>query len=74
MKTVVIKTENDNQLNLILRLAIELNIEAEVSGEDTDEKNSIINLAEISFNKDWDSEEDEIWTEFLKNKNYVPTR
>ncbi len=73
MRTLIIKTENENQLDLLLQLATELHMKVEMSDDEASEKIAIQKLAETSFAKDWNSEEDEVWTEFLKNKKYVST-
>jgi hypothetical protein len=74
MKTVFIKVRNDNQLELLVHLAAELNIEIEISDEEETEKLVLMELADTSFSKDWDNEDDEVWSDFLKKTPYVPTR
>ena len=74
MQTLVIKTENINQLDILMRLAKELHLNAEITDSESLEKKALLKLAESSFGKDWNSEEDEVWTEFLNDKKYVPTR
>jgi hypothetical protein len=74
MKTVVIKVKSDNQLDLLVHLAAELNIEIEVTDDEKAEKAVLVELSETSFSKDWENEDDEVWTEFLNKKPYVPKR
>ena len=74
MQTLVIKTENLNQLDILMRLAKELHLNAELTDSESLEKKAILKLAESSFSKDWSSEEDEVWTDFLNNKKDVHSR
>ena len=71
MQTLVIKTENANQVEILLRLAKEMHIEVELTDSESTEKKAILKLAETSFAKDWDSKEDDIWTDFINKKKYV---
>ena len=74
MQTLVIKTENANQVEILLRLAKEMHIQVELTDSESTEKHAILKLAETSFAKDWDSEEDEVWTDFINKKKYVSAR
>ena len=65
MQTVIIETENSNQLDLLLRLAKELHLKTEVAESEKAEKIILSKMAETAFAKDWNSKEDEVWTEFL---------
>ncbi|MCW3124774.1 MAG: hypothetical protein JWO03_432 [Bacteroidetes bacterium] len=65
---------NDSQKDLLIKLAEQLHIKVEViNDEDLDIKN-IQKLAESSFAKEWESEEDAHWDEFLKSTADVSKR
>ncbi len=74
MQTLVIRAENANQVEILLRLAKEMNIQVEIAESDSTDKHAILKLAETSFAKDWDSEEDEVWTDFINKREYVSAR
>ncbi|HYV91989.1 MAG TPA: hypothetical protein VE978_09405 [Chitinophagales bacterium] len=68
MKTLVLQPDKPSQLDMLLHLAKELGINARVYDEaDLDEKRINLLLAETSFAKDWNSNADDHWDEFLKN-------
>ncbi len=67
MKTLVLQTEKTSKIDLLFKLAQELGIDARLfDDKDLDEKTLNVILAETSFAKDWNSEEDNVWNEFLK--------
>ena len=74
MKTLILHTENDAQTNSIVKLATSLQIEVEVMDEKDAESRVLLRLAESSFAKEWDSEEDNHWNEFLKTSADVSKR
>jgi hypothetical protein len=74
MSTLIIRTENEYQLDLLLKLAKELALDAVVTHDADAEKKAFLKLAETSFAKDWNSKEDEVWDDFLKNKKHVSKR
>ena len=74
MKTLILHTENDSQTNSIVKLATTLQIEVEVIDEKDTERQVLLGLAEASFTKEWDSQEDNHWNEFLKTSTDVSKR
>jgi len=71
MQRIVLTTNNDAQMRLLIQLAKELHMKAELIGDDADEHFTLMRLAEKSFAKEWDSPEDEHWDEFLKKAEDV---
>jgi hypothetical protein len=71
MSTLIIRTDNEYQLDLLLKLAKELALDAIVTHDADAEKKAFLKLAETSFAKDWNSEEDKVWDNFLKDKKHV---
>ena len=67
MKRLVVSTKNRSQMDLLVRLVKELHLNYEVIDEESDLGSSLLRLAEKSFAKEWDSEEDERWDEILNN-------
>ena len=49
MQTVIIETENSNQLDLLLRLAKELHLKTEVAESEKAEKIILSKMAETAF-------------------------
>ena len=67
MKTLVLQTEKTSKIDLLYKLAQELGVEARLFDDnDLSEKALSAVLAETSFAKDWNSEEDQVWNQFLK--------
>ena len=74
MKTLILHTENDSQLNSLVKLANSLHIKVEVLDDKDSEQNGLLKIAESSFGKEWNSEEDAHWNEFLKKAEDVSKR
>lgn len=74
MKILILHTENDSQTSSIVKLATSLKIKVEVMGEHDAERQILLRLAETSFTKEWDSQEDNHWNEFLKTSADVSKR
>jgi hypothetical protein len=67
MKTLVLQTEKASKIDLLYKLAQELGVNARLFDDnEISEKTLGAVLAETSFAKDWNSEEDQVWNEFLK--------
>jgi hypothetical protein len=52
-------------------LAEELHIKVEVMDDEDVERRALLKLAETSFAKEWNSNEDEHWDDFLKTAKNV---
>jgi len=74
MKTLILHTENDTQTNSVVKLARSLHIKVEVVDDKDAERQVVLKLAESSFAKEWNSEEDAHWNDFLKNAKDVSKR
>ncbi len=66
MKTLIFTRANETQTDLLVKLAGELHTEVEVLDEDEAERKALLKLSERFFAKEWDSNEDEHWDDFLK--------
>jgi hypothetical protein len=67
MQTLILTTFNSQQTDIFLRLAEQLHVEAKlVEGQSIEEKKITAQLSESTFSKEWGSEEDEHWDDFLK--------
>jgi hypothetical protein len=73
MTTLILHTENENQTNSIVKLAKSLKVKVEVK-EENEKDDFLLKVAELSFAKEWTSEADEHWDEFLKNAIDVSKR
>lgn len=71
MQKIVLTTQNESQTRLLMQLAKELHLKAELIGDDADEHYALMRLAEKSFAKEWGSPEDDHWDDFLKNAEDV---
>lgn len=71
MKTLILHTENDTQTKSVVNLANSLHIKVEVV---EDEREVLLKLAESSFAKEWNSEDDTHWNEFLIKADDVSKR
>ena len=67
MKKLLVDTKNRSQMDRLVRLAKELHLNFEVIDEENNLTSSLLRLAEKSFGKEWNSEEDNRWDEILKN-------
>ena len=74
MKTLILHTENDTQTKSVVSFANSLHIKYEVMDDADTERKVLLKLAETSFAKDWNSEEDAHWDDFLKNAKDVSKR
>lgn len=71
MRTLIIKTNKNNQSEQFEQLAKELGLTIQViddNDQNAIEKQIAMALADSAFAKDWNSKEDEHWDEFLKKK------
>jgi len=74
MKTLILHAENDSQTDSILKFADSIHVKVEVMDDKDIERQVLLKLAETSFAKEWDSEEDTHWDEFLKTAEDVSKR
>ena len=74
MKTLILHTENDIQTKSVVNLANSLHIKIEVMDDKDSEREVLLKLAESSFAKEWNSDEDAHWNDFLKNAKDVSKR
>ena len=72
--TLVMTPINNTQRDLLLHLARELNIKAEVLDEEDIAVKGLMQLSQISFANEWNSEEDAHWDKFVKQSEDVPKR
>ncbi len=72
--TLVMTPLNDSQKDKLIKLAEELHVKVEVIEEDDIATKSLMKLAESSFAKEWNSEEDAHWDDLLKNQENVSKR
>jgi hypothetical protein len=66
MKTLIFTKASETQTDLLVKLAEELHIKVEVMDDEDVERRTLLKLAETSFAKEWNSNEDEHWDGFLK--------
>ena len=67
MKRLVVDMQNNSEMDLLIRLAEKLQLNFEVIDDENDLSLSLLHLAESSFGKEWNSNEDARWDEILKN-------
>ena len=72
--TLLISPINDSQRDLLLKLAEELHMKVEVLDDNSIDIKSLMKLAESSFAKEWNSEEDAHWDILLKSTQDVSKR
>jgi hypothetical protein len=74
MKTLILHTENESQTNSVVKLAHSLHIKVEIVDDKDSERQVLLKLAESSFAKEWNSDEDAHWNDFLKKAKDVSKR
>ena len=72
--TLVITPINESQKDLLIKLANELNIKVEVLDDDSMNIKGLMKIAESSFAKEWNSEEDAHWDDLIKPSQDVSKR
>jgi len=69
MKTLILETYSQSKFDILVQLAKELNINLRIIDSDENNEATVtMVLSEKSFAKEWNSNEDERWDEFLKSK------
>ena len=69
MKTLILETYSQSKFDVLVQLAKELNINLRIiDSDENNEATATMVLSEKSFAKEWNSNEDERWDEFLKSK------
>lgn len=67
MQTLIVTTQSTRQTDIFLRLAEEMHVEAKLLEDGfSTEKKIAAQLSESAFSKEWNSEEDQHWDDFLK--------
>ena len=72
--TLVMTPLNDSQKDLLIRLAEELHIKVEVIDDTGVDTKNLLKLAETSFAKEWGSDEDAHWDNYIKSSRDVSKR